>query len=62
MPAVDRITDWIDILESARPETALTLYPTEIVHMLYDLHILRETIMAYEHEAGARHPDVQPAV
>lgn len=61
MPAVDRITDWIEVLESAQPSDALTLYPTEVVRMLYDLHILRETVMAYEHmNTGARHPDAQP--
>ena len=48
MAAIDRIADWIEILEGAKDAAPLNLCPTEVVHLLFDLHIIRETVLAYE--------------
>jgi hypothetical protein len=53
MAAIERIADWIDILEEHEQDVPLELCPTEVVHLLFDLHIIRETVLAYE-----RHLDV----
>ena len=48
MAAIERIADWIDILEEHKQDVPLELCPTEVVHLLFDLHIMRETALAYE--------------
>ena len=53
MAAIERIADWIDILEEHKQDAPLELCPTEVVHLMFDLHIIRETVLAYE-----RHLDV----
>ena len=58
MAATDRLADWIEILEDVKEDSPLDLYPTEVVHLLFDLHIIKETVLAYErHFEDCQCPD-----
>lgn len=44
MPAVDRLEQWLEILKSQPQDTPITLCPSEVIRLIFDLNVTRQEL------------------